>query len=296
MKNEQNRALLGRGALLAAALIWGASFVGMKELTAVMSVQYVLAIRFTLSTLVMALVLLPRLKRLTWPTVWRGGVIGVFLYLAYAFQTYGVAQTTPGKNAFLTAIYCVIVPFLYWAVDRVRPDRFNITAAILAVIGIGMVSLDGELSVGIGDALTIVGGVFFAAHMVAITKLSRGQDTLLITMMQFAGTAVCAWLVAPFEAAPTAAVFTPEVIGVMAYLVLCATCLTLTFQTYGQQHTPPAAAAILLSLESVFGVLVSILWGERPSPIVYGGFAVIFVAVVISETKLSFGRGLRAQK
>jgi len=293
MKGFKSPPLLGRLSLLAAALIWGASFVGMKELTAVMSVQYVLAIRFTLSTLAMALVLLPRRKRLRWSTVWRGGVIGVFLYLAYVFQTYGVAQTTPGKNAFLTAIYCVLVPFMYWAVDRVRPDRFNVSAAVLAVLGIGMVSLDGDLSMGAGDALTIVGGVFFAAHMVAITKLSRGEDTLLITMMQFAGTAVCAWIGTPFEAAPSFAVFTPEIIGVMAYLVLCATCLTLTLQTYGQKHTPPAAAAILLSLESVFGVIVSIIAGERPSPIVYGGFAVIFLSVLISETKLSFLR--RAQ-
>lgn len=293
MDTTRKDALLGRGALLLAALIWGASFVGMKELTAVMAVQYVLAIRFTLSALAMAIVLVPRLKHLRWRTVWHGGVIGVFLYLAYTFQTYGVALTTPGKNAFLTAIYCVIVPFMYWAVDRVRPDRFNVAAATLAVVGIGMVSLDGELSVGLGDALTIVGGVFFAAHMVAVTKLSRGEDPLLVTMMQFVGTAVCAWIGTAFETAPSLSVFTPEVIGVMAYLVLFATCLTLSFQTYGQQRTPPAAAAILLSLESVFGVIVSVIAGERPSSIVYAGFAVIFAAVLISETKLSFLRRSR---
>lgn len=289
MNANGKTAVLGRLAILAAALIWGASFVGMKELTAVMPVQYVLAIRFTLSAAVMSLALLPRLKRLTRSTVWRGLVIGAFLYAAYAFQTYGVSLTTPGKNAFLTAIYCVLVPFLYWLVDRVRPDRFNLIAAVAAVIGIGMVSLDGDLSLGLGDGLTLVGGVFFAAHMVAIAKLSRGRDALLITLFQFVGTAVCAWVGALlFEEAPPLAVFTPEIVGVMAYLVLCATCLTLTFQTYGQQHTPPSAAAILLSLESVFGVIVSVIAGERPSPIVYGGFAVIFLAVLISETKLSF--------
>lgn len=289
MNANGKTAVLGRLAILAAALIWGASFVGMKELTAVMPVQYVLAIRFTLSAAVMSLALLPRLKRLTRSTVWRGLVIGAFLYAAYAFQTYGVSLTTPGKNAFLTAIYCVLVPFLYWLVDRVRPDRFNLIAAVAAVIGIGMVSLDGDLSLGLGDGLTLVGGVFFAAHMVAIAKLSRGRDALLITLFQFVGTAVCAWVGALlFEEAPPLAVFTPEIVGVMAYLVLCATCLTLTFQTYGQQHTPPSAAAILLSLESVFGVIVSVIAGERPSPIVYGGFAVIFFAVLISETKLSF--------
>lgn len=280
---------LAKLALLAAALIWGGSFVGMKHLTDVLPVQYLLAVRFSLAALVMLIALIPRLKKLNLSYLWRGAVIGACLFGAYSFQTYGLMDTTPGKNAFLTAIYCVLVPFLYWAVDKTRPDAYNIVAAIMAVIGIGMVSLSGDLSVGRGDALTLVGGVFFAFHLVAITKLGRGHDPLLITMLQFAGVAVCAWVGALcFETVPSLAVFTPAAVGELAYLVVGATCLTLSFQTFGQQHTPPAAAAILLSLESVFGVLISVLFGERPTEIVIGGFVVIFCAVILSETKLSF--------
>lgn len=283
--------LLGRIALLAAALIWGGSFVGMKALTDVLSTQYLLAIRFSLATLVMVIALLPRLKKLNRSYLWRGGVIGLCLFGAYSFQTYGLEETTPGKNAFLTAIYCVLVPFMYWAIDKKRPDRYNLIAAVAAIAGIGLVSLDSGLSLGRGEWLTLLGGVFFAAHMVAIAKCGRGHDPLLITMLQFAGVSVCSWVAALcLEQPPTMAAFTPEAIGAMVYLVLCATCLTLTFQTFGQQHTPPAAAAILLSLESVFGVLISVIAGERPSLTVYGGFAVIFIAVLISETKLSFLR------
>lgn len=280
---------LSKLALLTAALIWGGSFVFMKSLTEVLSTQYLLAIRFSLATLVMVVVLLPRLKKLNLSYLWRGGVIGLCLFGAYSFQTYGLMDTTPGKNAFLTAIYCVLVPFLYWAVDKVRPDGYNVAAALMAVAGIGLVSLNGDLSMGHGDALTLVGGLFFALHMVAITKLGRGYDSLLITMLQFAGVALCSWIGALcFEEAPTLAVFTPAAAGELAYLVVGATCLTLSLQTFGQQHTSPAAAAILLSLESVFGALISVVAGERPTPAVIAGFAVIFCAVVISETKLSF--------
>lgn len=291
MKLTADKSLLGKLAILAAALIWGGSFVGMKSLTDVLPVQYLLAIRFTLATAVMMLALLPRLKKLNLSYLWRGGVIGVFLFGAYSFQTYGLLDTTPGKNAFLTAIYCVLVPFLYWAVDKTRPDAYNILAAVMAVVGIGLVSLDGTLTMGRGEALTLVGGVFFAAHMVAIVKLGRGHDSLLITMLQFAGVSVCAWITAVLtETPPTPGDFTPAAVGALAYLVLCATCLTLSFQTFGQQHTPPAAAAILLSLESVFGVLISVIAGERPTAVIICGFAVIFAAVIVSETKLSFLR------
>ncbi len=290
MKKELNTALLGRGALLIAALIWGGSFVGMKALTDVMTTQYLLAIRFTLAALAMAVCLLPRLKRLNWSYVWRGLTIGVFLFGAYSFQTYGLDHTTPGKNAFLTEVYCVLVPFLYWAIDRSRPDRYNIAAALLSIIGIGLVSLDSNLTLGLGEGLTLIGGVFFSLHLIAIAKLGRGHDPLLVTMLQFVGVSVCSWIGALlFEAPPTiAGLLSWQVVGPMSYLVIAATCLSLSCQTFGQQHTPPAAAAILLSLEAVFGALISILCGERPTVAVLCGFAVIFAAVIVSETKLSF--------
>lgn len=292
MKHGVNKALLGRIALLIAALIWGGSFVGMKALTDVMTTQYILAIRFGLAALVMAAVLLPRMKRLTWSAIRRGMLIGVLLFGAYCFQTYGIEQTTPGKNAFLTEVYCVLVPFLYWAIDKCRPDRYNILAAVLSVVGIGLVSLDGNLSIGAGEGLTLLGGVLFSLHMVAIAKLGRGHDPLFITLFQFVGAAVCASIGAlVFEQPPVLSELVSwEVLGPMTYLVLAATCLTVSFQTFGQQHTPPSSAAILLSLEAVFGALVSILAGERPTPMVLCGFAVIFVAVIVSETKLSFFR------
>lgn len=290
MKRSVNAALLGRLALLGAALIWGGSFVFMKSLTGVMTTQYLLAIRFTIATLLMAAVLVPRFKKLNWSHVWRGLLIGVLLFGAYSFQTYGLVYTTPGKNAFLTEVYCVLVPFLYWAIDKQRPDRYNLLAALLSIVGMGLVSLDSQLTLGLGEGLTIVGGIFFSLHMVAIAKLGRGHDVLLITMLQFAGVSACSWVGAlVFEQPPQPEVlFSFGAIGGMVYLVLAATCLSMTFQTFGQQHTPPAAAAILLSLEAVFGALISIVCGERPTWTVLCGFAVIFAAVVVSETKLSF--------
>ena len=142
--------------LFAAAFIWGSSFFIMKNALDAMPVQYLLAIRFTVGALLLALICGKKWRGVTADYLWRGAVIGGCLYLAYSIQTYGLALTTPSKNAFLTAVYCVLVPFLYWLLAGVRPDRYNILAALLSVTGVGLVSLSGDLTVNLGDALTLL--------------------------------------------------------------------------------------------------------------------------------------------
>ena len=148
--------------------------------------QYLLAIRFTAGAVLLGLVCWRKWRRLTPDYLWRGAVIGGFLYLAYSIQTYGLALTTPSKNAFLTAVYCVLVPFFYWAFAHRRPDRYNLLAAALCVAGVGLVSLTGDLTVTAGDALTLVCAVFYAAHIVAVAKVSPDRDICLLTVFQFA--------------------------------------------------------------------------------------------------------------
>ena len=116
------------------------------------------------------------------------------LYTAYAIQTYGLALTTPSKNAFLTAVYCVLVPFLYWAFARVRPDRYNVLAALLCVTGVGLVSLTGDLTVNPGDGLTLLCAIFYAMHIVSVAKVSPGKDIYLLTVFQFAFAGLFAWI------------------------------------------------------------------------------------------------------
>ena len=81
-----------------------------------------------------------------------GGLFGVFLFIAYTTQTFGLTGTTPSKNAFLTATYCVLVPFLAWRVFHRRPDQYNLLAAFLCITGVGLVSLSGDLTVTWGTA------------------------------------------------------------------------------------------------------------------------------------------------
>ena len=282
--------LLAKPMLFAAALIWGTSFFIMKNALDVMPVFFLLAIRFTAGAALLALIAWKRWRAFTPDYLWRGAVIGGFLFLAYSVQTFGLALTTPSKNAFLTAVYCVIVPFLTWAVVKTRPDRYNIAAALLCVTGVGLVSLTEGLSINAGDLLTLCCALFYASHIVAVAKVSPGKDITLLTVFQFAFAALYAWVCGALtESFPAGALADPALLLPMAYLCVMATTAALLFQNVGMVWSDPASGAVILSLESVFGVLFSVLFaGESVTLRLLLGFWLIFVAVVCSETKLSF--------
>ena len=282
--------LLAKPMLFAAALIWGTSFFIMKNTLDVMPVFYLLAVRFTVGAGLLALVCWKKWREFTPDYLWRGAVIGGFLFLAYSIQTFGLSLTTPSKNAFLTAVYCVIVPFLTWAVLRIRPDGYNIAAALLCITGVGLVSLNGELAVNAGDLLTLLCAVFYASHIVAVAKVSSGKDITLLTVFQFAFAALYAWICGVCtETFPAAALTDPALLLPMAYLCVMATTVALLFQNVGQFWSDPASASVILSLESVVGVASSVIfYGDEVTVQLLAGFALIFVAVVCSETKFSF--------
>lgn len=284
--------LLAKPMLFAAALIWGTSFFIMKNALDVMPVFFLLAIRFTAGAVLLALVAGKRWKHFTPDCLWRGAIMGGFLFLAYSVQTFGLALTTPSKNAFLTAVYCVLVPFLTWAVVKRRPDRYNISAAVLCVAGVGLVSLNERLSINAGDLLTLLCALFYASHIVAVEKVSPGKDITILTVFQFVFAGLYAWICGLCtETFPGQALTDPAVFLPLGYLCVMATTVALLFQNVGQVWSDPASASVILSLESVFGVLFSVIfYGDPVTPRLLAGFALIFVAVVCSETKLSFLR------
>jgi drug/metabolite transporter (DMT)-like permease len=216
--------------------------------------------------------------------------MGTALIAAYAFQTFGLMDTTPGKNAFLTAGYCILVPFLFWGIAGSRPDKFNVIAAVLCIVGIGLVALDDNLSVGRGDLLTLVCCVFYALHIVVSAKFTRTMDVMLLTIGQFFFAAMWSWVLAfLFEPPLIVSEMSTEIWMVLGYLCVFATAGALGLQTFGLKYTSPSAGALILSLESVFGVIFSIMVGaEEVTARLLIGFAVIFFAIVVSETKLEF--------
>jgi len=285
--NASRRRRFASLALLIAAIIWGGSFPLLKDAVDAANPFTVVAVRFTIAALVLAAGCIPRLKRATRAGVLRGAVIGAMLIVPQCLQTIGIADTTPGKNAFLTTIYVVGVPFVYWLIDRSRPDRYNIIAALLLIAGVGLVSLTEAFTISWGDSLTLLSGVFFSAHIVAIAKLGRDQDPFVLTISQFVTCAVFGWVFALVSGGLREG-FAPviEAGWPILYLALLCTALGLLMQMIGQKYTHPSSASIIMGLEAVFGALFSALFGYEVLTLrMLLGFAVIFAAVLISELK-----------
>ena len=285
---KRDKHAIGLLALFGCTLIWGTSFVILKNALESVPTLWILAIRFTGAALLMALIGFPKLRQLD-RGCWVGGaVMGLCLSLAYILQTFGLVDTTPGKNAFLTETYCVLVPFLWWAIRRTAPDRCNLIAAALCLIGIGLVSLTEKLTIGRGDAVTLSCGLFYGLHIIATSCFVEGRDPLSLSFVQFLTGAVLCWALAPIaepfpSAVPAAAWWE------IAYLCIMCTGVSFLLQTLGQKYAPPAEVSILLTLESVFGVIFSVIfYHEQLSLRVVCGFALIFLAILLTETKLEF--------
>ena len=283
------KGFLGRLAIFATTIIWGTSFVILKNTLDSVGTMWVLAIRFTVSAVLLGLAANRRLKDMG-KYVLRGSVLmGICLAVAYIVQTYGLKYTTPGKNAFLTATYCVLVPFMAWGIYKRRPTAANITAALMCITGIGFVSL-GDLSggVNIGDVLTLCCGVFYGLQIIMMEQYADKCDALSISAVQFAAAAVVCWVGALlFESAPHAVPMGAWLN--IAYLSVMCTAVCFFLQAWGMKYTPSSTTAVIMTLESVFGTLISIVfYHEQMTFKLVLGFALIFFSVLLSETGGSF--------
>lgn len=276
--------LLPRLAVLGAALIWGGAFIVMKDVLTSIPTFWLLAIRFCLAGILLSAISYKKLKLLD-VSYWKDGMLlGFFLAMAYGTQTIGLSTTTPGKNAFLTAGYCVLVPFMNWLVIKQRPRINHLIAAIICILGIGLISLSGDtLTISRGDAFSAICAVFFALHITGLDVKSKKQDIVLLTITQFFCCSLVCFVIALFTEQPPQT-FTTDMFFSFVYLILFSTIGCMLFQAYGQKNAAPTEVAVLMSFESVFAAIFSLMAGmEVFNPVVVCGFAVTFVAVVIAQ-------------
>lgn len=275
--------------LAVAAAIWGGSFVVIKGALDVVPAAWLMFVRFLGASLIVGFIFNKELRQhLDRSHALCGAVLGLFSGTAFVIQNVGLSTISPGRNAFLTATYCVMVPFINWGLSRHRPGLANVAAAVLAIGGIGLLSLGDDLSVSLsfGEWLTLASAVLYALHIVAVSRFSVGRDVMTMTIVQLAVSALVSLVAAlaigqPLELAVFAQ---PSMWGALAYLILLSSCVCMVLQNLGQAHVAPAQASLLLSLESVFAVIASVIfYGEVVTPRLAAGFASIFIAVLVSE-------------
>jgi len=274
----------GITALLAATLLWATTFVMMKSAMEEVPVLWVIALRFFGAAVLLAAVAGKRLKRLDRGTVIGGAKMGVLLFSAYWLQNIGLTMIEPGKNAFLLTGYTVLTPFVAWAWNKTRPDRFNLIAAAMCFLGMGLASFGADLSIGKGELITISSGFFYALHIVCSGRETQGRDTLLISFVQMATIAAVSLALMPvFSEFPHSV--HPSTWLNIAYLSIVCTGVCFLLQAYGQKYTPPMEVSIILPFESVFGALFSVALGETVLFREAAGYFLMFLAALVSEVR-----------
>lgn len=279
------RELLADGILLLTALIWGSGFVVMKNTLDSLPPAAIIALRYAIASVIVSILFRKHLKGLTRGDAARGALVGLLLGSAYIVQTIGLSYTTAGKNAFLTTVYVLLVPFGCYMLFRQNLRSANFMAAGMMMLGIGLLSLDGESGgLNIGDILTLCAGGLFAAHIIAVDRCQKKTDMYALIVLQFAVAAIVGVVYHLLFERGMPVVFSPGSVGGLLYLSVFSTTIAMSLQNIGQSMAPASHASILLSLESVFGAAFScLLLGERLTHKMALGFVVIFAALLVSE-------------
>lgn len=267
--------------LVVITFIWGCTFVVVKGALSDVSPLPFLAIRFTAAGILLLAVL--GRGRLDRKAVMPGVILGVFLFCGYLGQTWGLTLTTPSKSAFLTGFSVILVPlFLLFRGFRMRAA--NVLGALLGLGGIYLLVLPSRLeSVNKGDALTLLGAVSFAVHIVLVGTYTRRISFLHLVPTQILTVGLLATLAIPLGPAPVLH-WTGKLILALVVTTVFATCVAFSVQNWAQQYTPAAHTALIFALEPVFAALTSrLVMGERLGGKVLFGSALILGGMVVSE-------------
>jgi drug/metabolite transporter (DMT)-like permease len=274
------------------ALIWGSTFVVVKDALADVSVFVYLAVRFALAAAVMAIVFWRSFRSLTRSAIWAGAQIGFFMFAGYAFQTTGLKFTSPSKAAFITGSSVVIVPLLLAVFGKRRVNAWIWAGALAALAGLYLLTVPPEGLGGFnrGDPIVFGCALMFAMHMIVISRYVEHHSVGALAVIQVTTTAVLATIALPLLSAT--GVEQPRWVwsGTLVFAVLItaigSTAFGFSAQTWAQQYTSPTHTAILISLEPVFAAITSWLVAhEHLTGRVLLGAGLIFVGILLAELK-----------
>ena len=277
---SQTMAIIG---LFLITMIWGGGFVASDVALLSFTPFQIMTIRFLIGTILMGLFHVKDLKSMKKEEVLSGMFMGIALFLAYALQTIGLQYTTPSKNAFLTALNVGIVPILAFLFLRKKMNKTGIVGAILSVVGVGFLSLNADFSLGFGDVLTLLCAIAFAVQILLTSIFVKKCRTSVLNFIQM-GTAFFLSFASMCGNGEFYIRGTTKGWIAVLYLGIVSTTICYFVQTACQQYVEETKVAIILSMESVFGTLLSvmILQEEITSRMMIGCF-IILSAVIISN-------------
>ncbi|MGH9774552.1 MAG: DMT family transporter [Candidatus Acidiferrales bacterium] len=273
-------------------LIWGVTFVVVKDALASASVFVFMALRFTLAAVVMAMIFREGLGKLDRAALGAGALTGCFLFAGHAFQTIGLQFTTPSKAAFITALSVVIVPVTLGIFGRRRIGMWVWAGAFAALVGLYFLTVPraGFSKLNIGDLFALACAVMFAIHIIVVGHFSRNHSVAAFSFLQVAMTALLTLVALPLFAVTGWDLprlrWNSQLGFAIVLTAIGATAIAYSIQVWAQRFTTATHTAIIFSLEPVFAGLTSFLLArERLGPRTLAGAALIFAGILLAELK-----------
>jgi drug/metabolite transporter (DMT)-like permease len=278
---SRDRARIATVGLLAVTGVWGSTFVVVKDAVERMPVMDFLAWRFTIAAIVMAAARPRAVAALDRRGRGVGVVLGLALGAGYVAQTFGLQHTSASVSGFITGLFVVFTPLCAGVLLRTRIDAMTWLAVALATVGLGLISLHG-LSIGGGEAITLVCALSFGLHIVGLGEWSPANDAAGLAVVQLTTVAIAAITVAaPQSLAPPP---DAKAWGAVLLTAIAATALAFFIQTWAQAHLPPTRAAVVLTMEPVFaGIFGVAIGGDTLSARIIVGAVLVLIAMYAVE-------------
>jgi drug/metabolite transporter (DMT)-like permease len=279
--------LLAFLALLTMTAAWGSTFFLIKDVVNRIPVPDLLAIRFAIASVALALIAAPRI-RLSRTVVSYGALLGLLYGTAQILQTAGLAHTSASISGFVTGLYIVATPLLTALLLRHRIPRLTWLAAILATVGLSVLALHG-FALGYGELLTLLAAVIYAGHIVALGRFSTPETTLGLSLVQLimitVVTATAAWW--PTAGSPGGIQLPSNAHDwlIVLYLALIASAMTMVLQTWAQAHIEPSRAAVIMAMEPVWAAAFAVALGGETITVrmIIGGLAIVSAMYLVER-------------
>lgn len=271
--------------LLFVAIIWGSTFIIVKQSVESTPVSSFLFMRFTLAGVLLVLISAPKLKDIDKRVLADGLLLGIALFLAYAFQTFGLTVTSASITAFITGLFVVFVPILSSLFLKKLPRQEAMVGVVLATIGLALITLQDTFLLSLGEFLVLLCAFFVAIHIILTDKFSRRNDYTLLTLVQVNVVALFSLIFSVlFDPRVIPQQFSQQLIFSLIITSVFATVVAFVIQMGMQKHTTPTKTAIIFIMEPVSAAFFS-YWvgGELLTSKQYIGTFLILLAMVFTE-------------
>ena len=273
--------------LLSVAIAWGVTFLMVQDAINSTPVYAFLFFRFALASILMFFIAYKFLKQTNKKTILYGVILGVFLFSAFATQTFGLLYTKSSIVAFITGLNVICVPFLGYLLFKEHISKKVFMATIVAVIGLYLLTMSGSLTIGIGEFLTLICAILFALQIIFTGKFSKEVNVFLLVLFQLITVTILSLVFSltldnvTFDLNYDYTFFKAIIIT-----AVFATVYAFLIQTYMQQFTTASKTAIIFAMEPVSASIYAFLAaGEVLSLVQITGAVLIILATLIAEIK-----------